>query len=50
MNTASVSLAKTYTWNEKGTDIDRIVESRADTPEDAACKLAIKLFQLGILK
>ncbi len=44
------ALAKTYAWNEKGTDIDRIVQCSADTPEDAACKLAIELFARGILK
>lgn len=44
------ALAKTYAWNEKGDDIDRIVQCSADTPEDAACKLAIELFTRGILK
>jgi len=44
------ALAKTYAWNEKGTDIDRIVQCSADIPEDAACKLAIELFARGILK
>src|SRR5229473_541731 len=44
------ALAKTYAWNEKGTDIDRIVQCSADTLEDAACKLAIELFERGILK
>jgi hypothetical protein len=44
------ALANTYAWNAKGDDIDKIAECRADTPEDAACKLAIELFQQGILK
>ncbi len=44
------ALAKTYAWNEKGTDIDRIVQCSADALEDAACKLAIELFTRGILK
>jgi hypothetical protein len=44
------ALAKTYAWNEKGTDIDKIAECRADTPENAAVMLAIELFKRGILK
>ena len=44
------ALAKTYAWNEKGDDINKIAECRADTPEDAACLLAIELFKHGVLK
>lgn len=39
--------AYTYAWNEKGTDTQKIAGSQAATPEDAACKLAIELFQQG---
>jgi|SRR5579863_5855991 len=44
------ALAKTYAWNEEGNDINKIAECRADTLEDAACKLAILLWKQGILK
>lgn len=44
------ALAYTFAWNEKGDYISKIAECRADTPEDAACLLAIELFQRGILK
>ncbi len=43
------ALAKTYAWNKRGNDIDKIAECRADTPEDAAANLAIELFKHGIL-
>jgi hypothetical protein len=44
------ALAKTYAWNEKGDDIEKIAECRADTLEDAACMLAIELFKQDVLK
>lgn len=44
------ALAKTYAWDEEGNDINKIAECRADTPEDAACMLAIELFRQGVLK
>lgn len=41
------ALAKTYAWNAQGNDIEKIAECRADTPEDAACKLAFELWRQG---
>lgn len=38
------ALAYTYAWNEKGDDSSKIAERVAETPEDAACKLAIELW------
>ncbi|SRR6266705_3613217 len=42
--------AQTYAWNEKGDDIIKVTQCSADTPEDAACKLAIELCTRNILK
>jgi len=44
------ALAYTYAWNKQGDDVERIAGCSAETPEDAACKLAIELFTRGILK
>lgn len=44
------ALAKMYAWNKDGNDIEKVAENRADTPEDAACQLAIELFRRGMLK
>jgi len=41
------ALATTYAWNTAGTDIGKIAECRADTPEDAACLLAIEVLRQG---
>jgi hypothetical protein len=42
--------AKTYAWNEQGNDIIKVTQCSADTPEDAACKLAIELCTRDMLR
>ena len=44
----SFAQAYIYTW-AKDKDVERAYSLVADTPEDAACKLAIELIRQGIL-